>query len=339
MKAIVQERYGSPDALTLQEIAPPTVGDDEVEIRVRAASVHPDVWHVIRGVPYVLRLMGSGVRRPRQRVPGTDVAGHVESVGRNVTRFRPGDAVYGETVQGYQWTHGGAYAEFVSAPEAGLASKPDGTSFEQAAAVPTSGLIALHALRREGAVRPGQRVLINGAGGGVGTFAVQLAKAFGAHVTAVDHGHKLARIQALGADRVIDFTREDFTRGDERFDVVLDVPGNHPFAAIRRVLAPEGRYVLIGHDAFGADGRLVLGSLPRFLGLMARSPFVPQLPKPNFSLPPKREAMALLTDLLENGTITPAVDRTFPLREVPAAIRYLQEGRACGKVVITVPEG
>jgi NADPH:quinone reductase-like Zn-dependent oxidoreductase len=336
MKAIVQDKYGSPDVLELRDIDKPVVKDDEVLVRVHAASVHPDVWHVLRGLPYVLRIMGAGLLKPKNRVPGTDVAGHVESVGRRVTRFQPGDEVFGESVKGHQWHNGGAYAEYVTVPEDALALKPTTITFEQAAAVPTSGLIALQGLRNQGQLQPGQKVLINGAGGGVGAFAVQLAKAYGADVTGVDSAEKLDMIRSIGADRVIDYTKEDFTRGQERYDLILDVPGNHSFSDSRRALTPEGTYVLIDHDHYGAKGRRYLGGLPRGLRQIAMSPFVSHLPRSGFSMPPKKESMAVLREFLEAGKLTPVIDRTYPLSEVPEAIRYLEEGHVQGKVVITV---
>ncbi len=334
MKAIVQNGYGSADVLKLQEIEKPTVADDEVLVRVRAASVHPDVWHVVTGLPYVLRLMGAGLRRPKNPVPGTDVAGVVESVGKGVTRFRPGDEVFGETLRGQQWQNGGAFAEYAAAPEFALALKPGNVTFEQAAAVPTSALIALFNLRSEGSIQAGQKVLINGAAGGVGSIAVQLAKAFGAEVTGVDCTEKLGLLRALGADHVIDYTQVDFTRGDERYDLIFDIPGNHSLSECRRALTPKGTYVLIGHDNYGHGMHRWLGLLPRMFRLMAMSPFVRQLPRVRFSMPDKRESMALLKELLETGKLTPHIDRAYSLSEVPDAIRYLQEGRAKGKVVI-----
>jgi len=337
MKAIVQEKYGSPvDVLKLKDIDKPMVKDDEVLVRVHAASVHPDVWHVVRGLPYVLRLMGAGLLKPKNRVPGTDVAGHVETIGKNVTRFQAGDEVFGETIKGYQWTNGGAYAEYVSVPQDALAHKPDNVMFEQAAAVPTSGLIVLQNLSNEGRLQPGQSVLINGAGGGVGAFAVQLAKAYGANVTGVDNTKKLEMVRSIGADHVIDYTKEDFTQSTERYNLVFDIPGNHPFSDCRRVLTPDGKYVLIGHDRFGQGAGRWFGSVPRVLKLVALSPFVSQLPTPNFSMPDKKNQMVVLKELLETGKITPVIDRTYPLSEVSEAIRYLEVGHARGKVVITV---
>ena len=331
----MQDRYGSADWLRIRDVETPVVKDDDVLVRVRAASIHPDVWHVVSGHPYVLRLMGSGVRRPRNRVPGTDVAGQVEVVGRNVTRFGPGDAVFGETVTGYQWHNGGAFAEYVSVPQDALASKPDNITFEQAAAVPTSGLIALHNLR-QGRLQPGQRVLVNGAGGGVGAFAVQLAKARGATVTGVDAAGKLDMIRSLGAAHVIDFTQDDFTRADPRYHLVFDVVGNRSFKACRRALTPDGSYVLIGHDGFGDTAGRWWGSLPRVLGLVAMSPFVRQLPPINFSLPDKNVSMTVLKGHLEAGELTPIVDKTFSLDEVAEALRYLQKGQALGKIIIRI---
>src|SRR5919107_125151 len=337
MKAIVQEKYGSPyDVLNLKDIGKPMLKDDEVLVRVHAASVHPDVWHVVRGLPYVLRLMGAGLLRPKNSVPGTDVAGHVESVGKNVTQFQQGDEVFGETIKGYQWTNGGAYAEHVSVPEDQLALKPDNITFDQAAAVPTSGLIALQNLPDEELLRPGQSVLVNGAGGGVGALALQIAKAYGAKVTGVDDTNKLEIVRSLGADHLIDYTKEDFTQSAERYDLIFDIPGNHPFADCRRVLSPNGKYVLIGHDRFGQGAGRWFGSLPRVLKLLALAPFVTQLPPPYFAMPNKKVSMAVLRQFLEAGKLTPVIDRTYPLGEVPEAIRYLAEGHARGKVVITV---
>jgi len=336
MKAIVQSKYGSADDLELKDIDRPVVKDDEVLVRVRAASVHPDVWHVLKGRPYVLRIMGSGLRKPKSVVPGTDVAGQVESVGGNVTRFQAGDEVFGESIRGYQWRNGGAYAEYVSVPEEVLALKPANLTYEQAAAVPTAGLIALQGIRHQGDVQPGQKVLVNGAGGGVGIFAVQLAKSYGAEVTGVDSTSKLEILRSIGADHVVDYTKQDFTQGDEHYDVILDIPGNHSFSSIKRALNPDGTYVLIGHDHFGAAGHSVLGSLPRFLKMVVMSPFVRQLPKTNFSMPDKKDSMVILKELLETGELRPIVDRTFPLSEVPDAIRHMEAGHSRGKIIVTV---
>ena len=337
MKAVVQRRYGAPDALEVRTVSVPPVAADDVLVRVRAASVHPDVWHVLRGVPYIVRLMGAGLRRPRNPVPGTDVAGQVEAVGASVARFRPGDEVFGETVRGHQWHNGGAYAEYVAVPADQLEMKPENVTFEQAAAVPTSGIIALQNVRDIGRVQPGDRVLVNGAGGGVGLLAVQLATAYGGEVTGVDRADTLDLIRSVGADHVIDYTTEDFTERDERYDLIVDIPGNHPFSVLRRVIAPGGRYVLIGHDRFGdAGGRWIGRGMRALLPLMAMSPFVPELPAPTTRMATKQESLAALRGLLETGAITPVVGRTFPLHEVPEAIRCMEAGDTRGKIIITV---
>lgn len=338
MKAIVQDQYGSPDDLEFREVDRPAFGDDEVLVRVRAASLHPDVWHVVSGRPYVLRLMGCGLSKPKNPVPGTDMAGIVESVGQNVTRFRRGDAVFGETIDAHQWTNGGAFAEYVSVRQEWLAVKPDNVSFEQAASVPTSGFIALLNLRGGSLIRPGQRVLVNGAGGGVGSLALQVAKACGAHVTGVDSTSKLSMLRSLGADEVIDYAEEDFTRRGVRYDLIFDVPGNQSFSACKRSLAPDGKYVLIGHEKFGASGKRFFGLIPRFIKLMLLSLFVKQLRLGRSSIPSRKEAMTILRDLLADGKITPIIDSTYPLRETGAALRHLAEDEVKGKVVITVAE-
>jgi NADPH:quinone reductase-like Zn-dependent oxidoreductase len=335
MKAIVQNRYGSPDVFELRDIDRPTVEDDEVLVRVRAASVHPDVWHAMRGVPYVLRIMGSGLRRPKNPVPGIDLAGVVESVGTKVTRFHPGDEVFGQSVGANLWGNGGTYAEYASAPEARLERKPANLTFEQSASVLTSGPIAIQGIRDQGRVQPGQKVLINGAGGGVGTIAVQLAKAYGADVTAVDSAGKLDTLRSIGADRVVDYAHEDFTRSGERYDLILDIAGNHPWSALRRAITPEGTYVLIGHDQYGGSGHRWFGSLGRFFKQMVIAPFVSHL-HPFRGTKDPGDRLVVLKELIEAGKIAPVIDRTFPLSEVPEAIRYLEAGQTRGKVVITV---
>jgi len=334
MRAVVQDAYGEPDdVLRLDEVERPAPGAGEVLVRVRAASLHVDVWHVVTGWPYVLRLMGSGVRRPKRRVPGTDLAGRVEAVGERVTRFAPGDEVFGESAAN-SWQNGGAFAEFAAVQEDALARKPGGVTFEQAAAVPTAGSIALHNLRGAGRLAAGQHVLINGAGGSVGSLAVQIARADGARVTGVDRAERLALIRSLGADHVTDFGREDVTRLGGRYDLVLDVASTMSLRDARRVLTPGGVYVRIGHDHYGRATGRVLGSLPRMLGLVARGGFDRHLPRPGLALAPTRETMAALRALLEAGTLTPVVGRTFPLEEVPAAIRAMREGGVTGRIVI-----
>ena len=335
MKAIVQNRYGTADVLELREIERPNAQDDEMVVRVRAASIHADVWHVMRGVPYALRFMGAGVRRPKNLVPGTDLAGEVESIGRNVTRFRPGDEVFGQSLSANLWRHGGAFAEYAAVLPSRFEPKPAGLTFEQAAAVPTSGSLAVQGVRDEGRVRAGQRVLINGAGGAVGTFAVQLAKACGAEVIGVDAPGKLEVLRSIGADRVLDYTEEDFTRSGERYDVILDIAGNHPWPDIRRAITPEGTFVLIGHDHYGASGHRWFGSLGRFGKLLVMSPFVSQL-HPFRGAREPGDRLVVMKELIEAGKMTPVIDRTFPLSQVPEAIRYLASGQARGKVVITV---
>jgi NADPH:quinone reductase-like Zn-dependent oxidoreductase len=336
VKAIVQERYGSVDDLKLREVEKPVVGDDDVLVRVRAASVHPDVWHVVVGRPYVLRVMGSGFFKPKNPIPGTDMAGIVESVGKGVARFRPGDPVFGETISAHQWTNGGAYAEYVSVRQEWLELKPDNVTFEQAASVPTSGFIALLNLRGGSLVRPGQKVLVNGAGGGVGAVALQVAKTYGAHVTAVDSTRKLGMLGSLGADEVIDFTREDFTQGGARYDLIFDVPGNHPFSACRRALTPDGKYVLIGHEKFGPSGNRFLGLFPRIFKLIFLSFFTKQLRLGRSSVPGRKETMAILKELLQAGKLTPVIDSTYPLSEAREALRHMIEDETMGKVIIKV---
>jgi len=335
MKAIVQEKYGSPDDLELREIDQPAVGDDEVLVRVRTASIHPDIWHLVTGRPYILRLMGAGFSKPKNPIPGTDMAGIVECVGNSVTQFRPGDAVFGETIYTNQWTNGGALAEYVSVRQDLLALKPDNITFEQAASVPTSGFIVLINLRDPSQLRRGQMVLINGAGGGVGSLALQIAKAYGAHVTAVDCTSKLSMLRSLGADQVVDYTQEDFTRSGVRYDLIFDVPGNQPFSACRRALKPDGRYVLIGHEIFGTSGKRVLGILPYFFKLMLLSRFVKQLRGPRVAMPSRKGAMAVLRELLEAGKLTPIIDSTYPLSETREALRHMIEDELQGKVIIT----
>ena len=337
MKAIVQRAYGEPeDVLSLQDIDRPTMKDDEVLVRVHAASVHPDVWHVVTGRPYVLRLMGSGIRRPKNRVGGTDLAGIVESAGASVTQFKRGDEVFGESVKGYAWVNGGAYAEYAVVRPDWIAFKPSNATFEQAASVATAGIIALSGLRNQGKLEAGQKVLINGAAGGVGLLAVQIAKAYDAEVTGVDDTARQDVLRSAGADRVIDYTQQDFTRSGERYDLILDIPGNHPFSRIKSTLTPDGIYVLIAHDGYGRSGGKWFGSIPKVFGLMARTPFSRHMPKSGFSMPNKQESMEVLRELIGSGKITPIIGKTFPLAEAAQAIRYLADGRAVGRVVLTV---
>lgn len=335
MRAIVQQEYGPyREVLQLRDIPRPVPGAGQVLVRVRATSVHADVWHAVNGVPYVLRLMGSGVTAPKRHVPGTDFAGEVVEAGAG--GFAVGDRVFGEVTARNQWSNAGTFAEFAAVDAGLLARVPDGLSFEQAAAVPTASLIALMNLRDVGRVRAGQRVLVNGAGGAVGVWAVQLAKVFGAHVTAIDVPAKLDLLRDLGADEVIDGIQHDFTRMGTRYDIVFDVVSQARFSAVRRALEPDGTYVLIGHDQYGRSGHRVLGGLGRMLPLLAVSPFVKQIPgiRPG---PPREENWATIVRLLGEGRIRPVVDeRTFPLERAADAIDYLATGVAKGRVVVVV---
>jgi len=325
MKAIVQDEYGSaPEGvLRLAEVARPTIGDDEILVHVRAASVDRGTWHLMAGLPYPMRVMGFGFRRPKAANPGRSMAGTVESVGKNVTEFKPGDEVYG--------TCDGSFAEYARARAGLLAPKPANLSFEQAAAVPVSGLAALQAVRDKAQVQAGEKVLIVGASGGVGTFAVQIAKAFGAEVTGVCSTGKTDLVRALGADHVIDYTIEDFADGEHRYDAVLDIGGSRPLSQLRRALTPRGRLVIVGGET---DGRW-LGGADRLLRAPLLSPLVSQK-LGTLTTSENSKDLRVLRELLEAGKIAPAIDRTYPLSEVPAAIRHVQEGHARGKVVIAV---
>ncbi len=337
MRAIVQEEYGPHrEVLHVREIPAPVVGPGEALVRVRATSVHADVWHAVNGIPYVLRLMGSGLRAPKRQVPGTDLAGEVVELGAGPNRFVLGDRVFGEVTSSSQWSNAGAFAEFAAVDETLLAPIPDALSFEEAAAVPTASLIALMNLRDQGRVRSGQRVLVNGAAGAVGVWAVQLATAFGAQVTAVDAPAKLELLRDLGAAHVIDYTQQDFTRMGVRYDLVFDIVSQARFPDVRKALEPQGTFVLVGHDQYGHAGHRVLGSLGRMLPLMAISPFVKQIPgiRPG---PSREENWATIVELLADTRIRPVVDaRIFPLAEVADAMDYLTTGAAMGRVVLTV---
>jgi len=316
MKAVVQNAYGSPDVLELKEIDKPVVKDNDVLVRVHAASIHAGDYFVMRGDPYVAR-MSAGWPKPKNYVPGYDVAGHVEAVGENVKHFQPGDEVFGGCNR--------TCAEFVCASEDKFVPKPANLTLEQAAAVPTSALAALHGLRDAGKVQPEQKVLINGASGGVGTFAVQIAKAFGAEVTGVCSTRNVNMVKSIGADHVIDYTQEDFTQGEQRYDLILDNVANHSLQDCRRVLTPSGTHIPnSGHSGLGYVLKAFVSSL-----------FVRQQGRPYVS-GPKNEDLIVLKELIEAGKITPVIDRTYPLNETPDAFQYLDEGHARGKVVITV---
>lgn len=337
MQAIVQTAYGPAErVLALGEVERPEPAPDEVLVRVEAASVHADVWHVVTGRPYVVRLFGSGLRRPSPAIPGTDFAGVVEAVGSAVSRFRPGDEVFGESHRGMQWKNGGTFAEYVTAPEDVLAIKPKNVSFAEAAAVPTPGTIALFNLQMGKLLRAGAKVLVNGAAGAVGSVVVQMAKAEGAHVTAVDRGDKLDLLRAIGADEVIDYTRTDCTEPGPRYDLVFDVASTLSLARSKRVLAPEGIYVFIGHDHFGKATGPLLGSVPRAVGLGLWALFDKHLPSLDLSATiPKRECMERLAALLATGALRPLIDRTLPLSEAARALSLLQEGNLRGRLVLT----
>jgi NADPH:quinone reductase-like Zn-dependent oxidoreductase len=323
MKAIVRDTYGSADVLELRDINEPVAEHDEVLVRVHAAGVDQGVWHVMAGLPYPIRLAGYGLRAPKTAVLGADVAGVVEAVGSDVTRFRPGDEVFGIAK--------GSYAEYARAREDKLAPKPANLAFEQAAVVAISGLTALQGLRDHAKVRPGQEVLIIGASGGVGTYAVQVAKALGAEVTGVCSTTKVDMVRSIGADHVIDYAREDFAQGEQRYDVILDIGGNSSLSRLRRALTPKGTLVIAGGET---DGRW-LGGTDRQLRALLLSPFVGQK-LGTFVSRENHEDMIVLKDLIEAGKVAPVIDRTYPLSEVPEAIRYMRDGRACGKVVISV---
>jgi NADPH:quinone reductase-like Zn-dependent oxidoreductase len=322
MKAIGQDIYGSPDVLRLIDAEPPSVGDRNVLIRVRAAGVDPGVWHLMAGLPYFVRLMGMGLRAPKHQVPGMAFAGVVETVGPGVRRLRVGDEVFGATM--------GSFAELACASEDKTAPKPASLTFEQAAAVPVSGMTALQAVRDKAKVEAGQRVLALGAGGGVGHFAVQIAKACGAEVTGVCSTARVELVRSLGADHVIDRTHGDFTAAGP-YDVILDIAGIRPLSQLRRALTPRGTLVLIG----GEGGNRWTGGFERQLVASLLSPLVSQKLGPLLAADSYQDLLAL-ADLIETGQVTPAVDRIYPLAEAASAVRYVHSGQARGKVVITM---
>jgi NADPH:quinone reductase-like Zn-dependent oxidoreductase len=320
MQAIVHSRYGPPDALELKDIDTPVITDNAVLVQVHAAAVGKGDWLTVQGLPYIARLR-YGLPNPKHPVPGFDVAGRIEAVGPNVTQLQPGDAVFG-------WCDG-SFAEYASVPEGQLARKPANLTFEQAAAVPISGFAALQALRDTGGVQPGQQVVVIGASGGVGSFAVQLAKAFGAEVTGVC-SKRLDLVRSIGADHVVDYTREDFTRTGQRYDLILEMAGNRPLADLRRALTPKGTLVLVG----GSGGRWFMGT-GRTLRAVLVSPFIGQRLRSFFSKPQGAD-LVVLQELIEAGKVTPVIDRTFPLSQAPEGIRYVGERSTQGKTVITV---
>lgn len=324
MKAITQDRYGTPDVLRLRDIEPPPVGPGEVLVQVRAAGVDPGVWHLMSGMPYLVRAMGFGLRRPKVPVPGRDVAGVVHAVGAGVAGLRPGDEVYGTCETG-------SFAEYATARAGRLAPKPERLTFEQAAVTPISGVTALQGLRDSGRLQPGQRVMVIGAAGGVGSFAVQIATALGATVTAVCSGGKAELVRSLGAGEVIDYTREEVTSHGPRYDLILDTAGSRPLSVLRRALRPQGTLVIVG----GEHGGPILGGFDRSL----RAPLASVLGGQRLrGLMAKENAadLAELTKLIESGAVTPLVERAYPLAEAAEAIRYLHAGHVSGKLAVTV---
>jgi NADPH:quinone reductase-like Zn-dependent oxidoreductase len=325
MKAIVQDAYGTEDVLEYRDIDKPAPKDGEVLVRVRAAGLDRGVWHVMTGLPYLIRVVvpTMGLGRPKVPVRGMDLGGRVEAVGGRVTRFQPGDAVFG-------WTDG-SYAEYASVPEGQLVPMPANLGFEQAAVVPISGLAALQGLRDVGEIQAGQKVLVIGAAGGVGSFAVQLAKAFGAHVTGVGSTSQLDLIRSLGADQVVDYTRDDVTDGSRHWDLILDTAGHRSLSQLRRALTPRGTLVIVGSEVRGRW----MGGFDRNLRAVALSRLVGQRLR-MLSSTPRQDDLQTLRELIEAGTVTPLVDRAFPLPETPEAIRHLLRGHGRGKIVITV---
>lgn len=323
MKAIAHDVYGEADVLELREVAKPLIGDDDVMVRIYAAGVDAGVWHLMTGLPYVVRIAGFGLRAPKQPIRGMDLSGKVEAVGKNVSQFQIGDEVFG--------TADGSYAEFAVTTESKLVSKPVNLTYEQAAAVPTSALTALEAVRDKGEVRPGQKVLVVGASGGVGTFAVQIAKALGAEVTGVASSSKLDAVRSIGADHVIDYRREDFTKLRARYDVIIDTGGLRTISSLRKVLTDNGTLVIVG----GEGGGKWTGGAGRGLRAIALSPFVKHNLR-NFIAANRKEDLLTLKSLIESGKVTPFLDRTFSLPETPEAIRYLSDGHVTGKIVITI---
>jgi len=322
VKAIVQHEYGSADVLEFSEIDKPEIGDEEVLVGVRAAGIHIGDWLVMNGLPYVIRAMGYGLGKPKNKVLGTDVAGRIEEIGENVTQFQLGDEVFG-------WGTG-AFAEYAAVSEEALVLKPANVTFEQAAAVPVSAFAALEGVRDEGEVQPGQKVLVIGASGGVGSFSVQIAKSWGAEVTGVASTRNLEMVRSIGADTVIDYTHDEITEGGQHYDVIIDTAGNRSLSELRRALTPQGTLVVVG----GSGGRWLMGS-GRSLRAMMLSPFVSQTLR-TFISTPNRKDLLELKGFVESEEVTPVIDRTYPLDHVADAMRYIGERHTQGKTVITV---
>ncbi|HEX9139226.1 MAG TPA: NAD(P)-dependent alcohol dehydrogenase [Steroidobacteraceae bacterium] len=326
MKAAVYHDYGSPDVIRLEQIDKPLPGDDQVLIKVHAAALNPLDWHYMEGAPYIMRLMGAGLMKPKDPRLGVDVAGVVESVGKNVTKFKPGDAVYG--------VGDSAFAEYSPAPEGKIALKPADISFEQAAAVPIAGITALQGLRDAGQLKAGQKILINGASGGVGTFAVQIAKSYGAEVTAVCSTKNVDLVRSLGADHIIDYTKEDFAQSNQKYDVIYDNVANRPLLSYRHLLKPSGIYVLVGGGG-PEESHAFLGPVRNWIKAGVLSWFVKQKFATFLANINGPDLMAL-NKMMEAKSVTPVIDRTYALDEVPAAMRYVEAGHARGKVIIVV---
>jgi NADPH:quinone reductase-like Zn-dependent oxidoreductase len=322
MKAIVYREYGSPDVLRLEEVARPVPGEGEVLVKVQAASVNAADWHLLRGDPFLVRL-SSGFPKPKNTILGADIAGRVEAIGSNVKQFQPGDAVFGDISScGF-----GGFAEYVATPESALTLKPANVTFEAAAAVPLAAVTALQGLRDKGQIRAGRKVLINGASGGVGTFAVQIAKAFGAEVTAVCSARNVDMVRSLGADHVIDYTQEDFTKNGHRYDLILAANGNRSIFDYKRALSPNGTYVMTGGAMPQMYQALLLGPMLSMTGSQKMG---------NLLARPNQKDLVFVKELLEASKVVPVIDRRYRLSEVPQAIRYLEEGHARGKVVISM---
>ncbi len=322
MKAIVYTKYGSPDVLQLKEVEKPTPKEDEVLIRIYAAAVTAGDVIVVKGEPFLVRL-SSGLLEPKHKIPGKEMAGRVEAVGGNVKQFQPGDEVFGDlSVCGW-----GAFSEYVSVPENAIALKPANLTFEEAAAVPESAVVALQGLRDKGKIQPGQKVLINGASGGVGSFAVQIAKSFGAEVTAVCSTRNLDMARSIGADHVIDYTQEDFTQNGQRYDLILAANGYHPLSDYKGALSPKGIYVMTGGSGAQMFQAMLQGPIISMTGSKTMG---------NMLVKPNKNDLVFMKELLEAGKVVPVIDRRYPLSAVPEALRYLEEGHARGKVVITV---
>jgi NADPH:quinone reductase-like Zn-dependent oxidoreductase len=323
MKAIVNTQYGPPEVLQFQEVTKPIPQDNELLVKIHAASINAYDWHLLRADPFLVRLMGGGLLKPKNTILGADIAGRVEAAGRNTTQFQPGDEVFGDLSA----CGNGGLAEYVAVPESALARKPAGISFEQAAAVPMAAVTALQGLRDSGQIQPGQKVLINGASGGVGTFAAQLAKSFGAEVTAVCSTRNLDQARSLGADHVIDYTQENFTQNGRQYDLILAVNGYHPLAAYKRTLAPQGIYVMAGGSTAQIFQAMLLGPWMSMTGGRKMG---------GLTAKPNQKDLDYLANLLETGQVIPVIDRCYPLSETAEAIRYLEKGHATGKVVITI---